>query len=541
MDDLIVQFQEKTKSTDEQSIETQQDLVPIISKLENHFWTMVEKVVVRALGENPDQIVLNKYDRLLTDLGMLDQRLIKNIEDIRIDMLKELYEHCDSVFYFSSWLANRYRLFLLYGELDDENISEQTGENKTVASYKQARRLLYNKVRHLFSNLPGFSEKVIELLFNGKLDETIDGLSSQLGQKENITIALQRKQLIEIKTKITSRAKERATNSKEQDIFDALAKIDVAIEQKKQTLKSSQTMLRREISPIERVNFIKGELKLVRQLLKLGIPGSGLTRTHSVLLSRRKRLTKSATDKIFQRARESDPYLPESINILIAPYIGTGFYEWDRDTIFVPLLPTQEEEEAVVTGLANYKIMVDMLRDSSRVKKLYEMRFGKPASTEVGQDFRTNFVRDYKAWLLGIGKGHKGTMEAEHYDFFRSYLGPHEQDLFAPVEITKLTAEQRRQTIKDCLSKINRAEGTFYDHYKLAVVFWKELRPSDALKEMSRAVKINPIDGRAMFSLGYLCTLATIKDKARDAFNECTEIAKDTIWYVYANEALQKL
>lgn len=534
-EELVSKYKEILGNGDTTLIETRHDLASIIAEIDNIYWERIEKIIVSTIKDYEDRIVLNKYDRLITDIGILDPRLVQDYDGIRIQLLNELYKSPgQNTFYFSEWLANRLRLFLLYGELAEEKITRREGEDKSIVSYKEGRKKIYANLQHLFKNLPGFNAKSVQVLFEGKLDEAIDSLTAQLEQKEDIKIAEQRKQIIDIKTRMIARAREKATKQEEQELFDALNQIDKLIDEMKSALKPGQISMTRHITLEEKTNFIKAELRLVRKLLSLGVTGSGLTRTHSVFLSGEKRLTKSKISEIFHCVKEADPYLPETTNILIAPFVGVGFYEWDRDTVFVPLVPTINEEEAIVNGLSNYRLMLDNLRDGGQIKRAYETRFGR-------EDSRSNFMRDYKSWVLGIGKGFRGSMDAQHYDFFKSYIGPNDQDMFAPVEIARLTPEERRKTITLSLTKINRAEGTWMDHYKVAVIHWKEGRASEALKEMAKAVKVNPVEGRIMFTLGYMCSSAGLNEKAKDAFKECIDISEGTIWSVYASNSYQKL
>jgi hypothetical protein len=317
-------------------------------------------------------------------------------------------------------------------------------------------------------------------------------------------------------------------------LFDALDKIEKAISEVETAMKPRMIMEQKPSSIGERTHFVLSEIKLVRSLLKLAIPGSGITRTHSTLLTSRKRNDRKVIEEALKHIQECDPSIPLTVSIMIAPGVGMGFYEWDRDTIFVPLVPTREPLESVVTGVANYRIMLDMLQNGSLLKKNFEEKF-------KGRDFRSDFIRLYKSWVLGIGRGFRGALEAEEYEFVKAWVGPPKDDLFGPRAIAHASPEKALNMIKMHRGRINRAEGTFDDHYNLAILYWKQGRPADSLREIALAVKINPINGRALFTLGYLCNAVGYADKAKKALEETLEIAPNTIWQIYALDMTQKI
>lgn len=516
------------------AVETRADLAPAISKLDNSWWDRVTGLAVEIAREQQDRLIFTKYDRMLIDLGILDLRLAPGGEQQRVALLRELYEPAPhNFFYFSEWLAHRYRDFMLHGRLEREKGSAPGDE--TLASFKEARRKIYKSLAPLVQNVPGLTPKMTELFLEGRLDDLILELTAQLTRSEDVRAAEQRKQLIAIKTKLLSHARERASSREQLSLFDALAKLERMMDDKAGTLQATKRAEASATPLAERVNFIRGEIKLVRSLLKLGITGSGITRSHSVLLSARRRMTKGEVGRVLARVKEVDPHLPVDANILIAPYVGTGFYEWDRDTVFAPLLSTRDEEDSIVTALANYRLMLDNLQDRGRLKRAWDGKFGKR------EDFRAAFLRDYKAWVLGVGKGFRGAMTDEVYEFFKHHIGPQEQYLWGPVEDARLTPEEHENVIKSCRQKIASAEATWLEHYRLAICHWRDERKGEALKEMAQAVKMNPVDGRLLFTLGGVCHAMRLFDKAREALEECVNMAPNTIWHLYSLDLLREL
>lgn len=518
------------------------ELKKIVDEFDRLYWSQAETLLDDLATRQGDRLVFTKYERMFLDLGLVSLRMIPNADAIKTDLIRELYTRDRPThFYFSEWLANRYRTFILTGKLERaEAPAAAVAEDADTVQYKEARRRIYTAVRPLFDNLPGFPPSQIDLLFSGRFDTMIADLSATLATKEDPRAADQRRHLVEMRGRMIARARERAAKDEDLKFFDALAKVDSIMALKAasapaapapRTAGGGATAV---VNPSDRAKFLKDELKIVRQNIKLGVIGSGVTRTSSIMFTADNRTKKADLAPVLASVRECDPTLPPTPNIMIAPYIGTGFYEWDRDTVFAPLSPTRSVEESIVNALANYRMMLDVQQGAGRLKRAYEMRFDKA-------DFRQGFLRDYKNWVLGVGKGFRGALSPESFDFFKQYIGPNSDDFFAPSELARLTPEERQSMIKQCRRKLNQAEGEFEDYCALAVMYWKEGQPNYALENIAAAVKIYPVDGRAMFTLGHLCFTLGMEDKAKDALNEVINIARNSIWHIYAADVLQKM
>lgn len=531
-------------------------LTKLVGPLSNAYWTRLQQIVTDAVKRSGDQLIFNKYERMNIDLGLLDPQLVPDFESARTAILRELYARADAThFYFSEWLAHRYRTFALTDQM--ETAAAGGGDTRRIAlaaqaqdpevqQFQLARSRIYALLRGLFENLPGFPPQTVEMLFTGQMDVTIEELGMNLARRPDPRTADQRRHLMNMRQRMIARARERAASDEERTYFDGLKKLDTLLEAKmlkaiEEARSATDTKALKPASkvinpkdPAKRIDFLKGEINLVKSLLRLGVMGAGVTRTTPVLFTVEGRARKGDLHDALESVRECDPALPGSPNMLVAPYIGTGFYEWDRDTVFIPLTPTRGVEEATVTALANYRFMLDNLQGKGSLKRAYNLKFEK-------EDFRTGFIRDYKNWVLGVGKGFKGRMSDEAYDFFKSYIGPGADDLFAPADLARISPEQRAEVIKECRARLNRAEGTHEDHHKLAVMYWKENRLQEALENMAAAVKLYPVDGRMMFSLGHICVAVGYDGKAKEAFTEVLNIAPNTIWHIYASDALQKL
>jgi hypothetical protein len=388
----------------------------------------------------------------------------------------------------------------------------------------------------LFKNLPGFNQQAVDLFLNGRLDETLDSMNHRLKRAPDERLAEQRRQMTEIRNRMIARARERAATADELALFDALRQIDrEAIEKRVSARLEKDAAASRTVSPEERERWIQDELKAVKQVFWLGVTGSGLARTYSVLLTTQARIVKVDLDSTLALAEQCDPMLPEAASQLIAPFSGAGFYDWGRDTLSVPLIPTREPEQAILAGLANYRILVDKFQDGGRFKKEYETALGG------GDDFGTSFGRDYRAWVNGVGKGFKGALDPVRFAFFRDRIGPQPGTLYAPRGWVSRTSKEQEDTVKTCRSKVAAGQATFEDYYRLAIAAHHEHQPLAAVQHLQAALRLSPVDGRALLALGLVSTKIGGGETAKQRFAECMSLAPGTIWSVYAGDELQKL
>ena len=514
----------------EGSVEAHPELAPAAAALDALWWREAEAVLVRAVRVRPDALEVPPADRLLLDLGVLDVRLLADGGDLRPALVAELaLAGPPGQFYLSEWLARRYRQFLLYG-----GMSEPEGSTLNASRIiRDMRWRLYARMAPLLRNLPGFSPQHIDLFLGGRIDETLYAMSLDLEQRPDPHLAEQRLQLEEIRTRLLTRARERARTGEDLALFDELRELDRQAVLRRRPAPAAPPSPR-AVAPREREEFLQSEVRYVRSVLWLGVTGSGLARTRSVLLSPQPRITKPEIAPVLAQVRACDPTLPELSSILLAPAIGAGFYEWDRDTLFLPILPTRSAEESVVSALARYRMLLDRFQGEGGLLRDYESAVG-------GDDPHAGFVKDYKAWILGVGRGFRGALDPARLAFFRERIGPQPASLFAPREWSSLTPEEREGAVRQSRSRIARAEGRSDDHYRLAVAAADQQQFAPAIHELQQALRLNPADARALLALGHLSARQGTLDEARKKFAECMALAHGTLWSVYAADEMQKL
>ncbi|MBI2933902.1 MAG: hypothetical protein HYY16_19835 [Planctomycetes bacterium] len=516
--DALVERLVSARAANPAPIESREDLVELIEDMDLLYWNEVELVLAEAARRGPHRLQFGRNDRLLLDAGVVDARLLEGGPTARIALLRELYSPPDPrTAYFTEWIEARYRHFLATGGMEDE-----AGDREM--SISAARRAAYESLAATANTLAAFPPQAIEMLLSGKLDAGIE----ELAERTEEPLAEKRRRLTDIRSSILGAIRARAVPG-EQAALDTLARLDEAASRGAKTIPQEAPRL----TSADRVRFVMGELRMVRSVVKLGIAGSGLVRTHSVLVAGEERMTRPDLASVAATVRQCDSYF-RRLHFMIAPYVGTGFYSFDRDVLFVPLISTRSKEDSAVNAVAQYRILLDGLNENGTLKRAYEQRFGK-------RDFRGEFTRDYKAWVLGVGRGFRGALDSEHYDFFKALVGPQPRELFATAELARLSPEEHSAALRAARERMARDEAATDDHYRLAVAFHRDGRAPEALEQLEQASRLSPLDGRLLYAQGYVLAQAGLRDRARPILEECAVLAQGTIWYVYATDELQKL
>lgn len=527
------------------AIEARADLVGPIKDLNDLYWNRVEAVLVKIGELGPEQVQFSTDERICIDIGILDLRLLSGeAADIISRLVVELnYPGAPNQYYLTEWLKDRYRIHtsLQKGQAGASSAESRIRDLPEVCTKLFGIRLrIYHALHRFFENLPGIPTHVVATLMDGRLDATIQQLTLShplnRGFYSARCVGLQR-----IRKGIILKARQRCATDQQLAVFDTLQQADERLDQELLRLVpeviESESVAEPPHGPGDsegRANFLLAECRNVRSLIRLGTMGTGITRTHSVLLTDQDRLGKKELGGLLSQIHELDPHLPGNPDVMIAPFSGTGLYAWDRDTILLPLIPMKSPEESVLYAFANYRVIRDATDGRGRLKALWESAF-------PGSDFRKDFMREYRNWIVGVGRGFRGAMEAGPYEFFKNHIGPNAKELFAPVELLRLTPDERGELIKFCRRRIASGEATSADHYALAILHWREARYYESLQQITLATQLNPRDGRALFALGFMQKKLKDPESAAATLDAVGQVARNSIWNVFALEQRSSL
>lgn len=526
-DSLIEQFLARYQAEGSPAVPVGSQLQSLLNRLDGFYWTEAEETVAGAVVNDVDALRFDPERRFRLDVGLLDPRLVTDAdprwaEALRAEMERE---NGGAIWHLSQWLSDRSQTFGVLAAV------QESGPAVPSSPDLQARRRIYESLGPLIEHLPGVPAEFLERLRSGWIDRRIRRLSPHVGVDPRIRE--QYDKLRALRDAILRQARRRCTLRQQLSLFDALEELRAAEEQGAEAGETSGAPDTRRFALGDRRQFMLSELRLVRAFLRLGAPGSGVTRVHSVLVGSQVRTRRAALSPLIRIIHTCDPRLPDPLRVCVAPFTGNGFFEWDRDTLFIPLTPTRSEEDALLSAVGHYRLMLDSQQDEGRIRRRYEERFG-PGNVE--QRFRD----DYRGWILGAGRGAPGALTEQSLEFFREHVGPAADTLFAPAEIRMLSPQEAARLAETCRRRIEGGAGVPEDHYRMALLAWREGKEKAAFEHAALAVRGDRDHGAYLFALGHLCALRGMRDKAAEAYQACQTRAPNTLWSLYAGDAMKR-
>jgi hypothetical protein len=505
---------------------------PGLESLDKVYWERAERALREALKKETHRVILDKYQRFVVDYGVVDFRILDGPEArYQGTFVRELYQGGPAnVMYFSEWLSDRFRKTRLIESMQAEAEVEAEEDAGKAAKVLAGLKAAYHRLGGAFDNLPGVPPEVVLRLREGQMDQLIVNLSSRNDPRAD--------KLKAVREQVFQKARARVSDEAVMGMFDQIKKLEAVIMHPRRRASEvggkKPDPVSEEVSYKQAIDFVKTELTLVSSVIKLGAMGSGIAKTHNVLGEDATRITKQDVVDLLPTIFDVDPDLPAAPVMMIAPFMGTGFFEWDRDTLIFPVQPTRDAESAIAAAFGHFRIMADMLHNEGRMRNRYEKKCG-------GGDFRSNFIRDYQHWVLRVGRGYRAGLEGENFEFFRDEIGPREEHLFALALYRRKTPAERQRWIEEIQGRIARKEDSAQDHYDLAILSMMEGKRMNTVKQLAIAAKMDPSSERTMFTLGHLLDEDGNVDTAKGAFEAVQNLDNGTIWQVYATDRLQNL
>jgi len=557
LDAVIAEFLRVREAGEGQELRYQE----LLGLLEACFWEQAEQAVNGALAGAPDGLRFSPAQTLLIDAGLLDVRLVARAGR---DFLEKLTGELGApgepgILYLSQWLAERHHSCLATGALPAERAGAGDLPDAAVEGDQEPdparaqRNELYRRAARLFENLPGFAPELSAAIVRGAADDRIEELL-QAGEAGSAgedaapegQIAGQAERYDRVVLRALELARERAESDEELLGLETLGKLRTAIF-RKSLVRSRRGAPRRaeagegraerrgapKVSAEEVRRFMQHELGLVRSMLRIGSQEGKAAQTCPVLLYDAPRTTRAAAADVLRLVRELDPRIGLAHNLLIAPFTGSGFFEWERGTLVVALTPARNAEEAVVNAVAHYRLMADARQGSGSLAGGYQALYGPK--------FREQFLSDYQAWVLRVGRGRREAISEKSFQFFAEHIGPPAGGPIVPGELARMSVKEREEQLARLETVMRRGKPDAQEYHHLAVLLWQAERIDEAIRVMERAAAAAPEDGRVLYSLGVLCRRRHLLGEARTSFRECTRVALRSLWGIYAHEALRRL
>ncbi len=534
----------------------------VLTKLEDHYWHRAEAMVrqrVMDADAGKERLVFDRDERLLLDAGFLDQRMILtgNPYPIMARLLSELYEEAgeDGPLYLSGWVSERYREILIQESLaaPPPPAERRTRLEAVVERLRNTRRKVLSEMTPLFTGLPGLDPEMTTLIVTGRLHEHLEDLGMELAREGSKEIKEKRDRFRGFYLRLLEALRMRVKEKREVLLLTGLRKLDAQIAEELARLRQEERRDETRFVAIhtdrpslrqKRADFLEAELGHLRALLLLGTLESGRGSGCPVLLSDLPRLTHGHVARLSRLVNEYDRGVHLIPKVLLAAYGGLGFFEWDRNTLILPLFPAVDLEEAVVRAFANYRLLVDTLHHGGALRRGLGPALGEP--------FRDRFVEEYAAWVLRTGRGDEHAQSPEVVDAFARHLGPLPDGPVGESRILAMPPEELELELKELTARAvasessvagdtrvreRRAHETYRD---LATVLWCQGKTAMALPLLRRALETTPQDTRGHYALALLLEKTGERKEAQEVLRELRGTRPDTLWALYAARRLER-
>ncbi|MGE4157566.1 MAG: hypothetical protein AB7F75_00540 [Planctomycetota bacterium] len=506
--------------------------------LDTFFWKKADKIIEDRAPERGWQLTLNSEEKLLINMGVVTRELVGEpdefFERLLFEMQGDVSGH--TIFHVDEWLQHRWSIDSALQ--DAENAQTPVSSFRSNPAYQQsfeARARAFLQIRHLVATLPGVTPDLMKTLDDGRLARHLEDIHhTQVSGLAPLTEADRKLQIFH--DTLFRRVRERCTTKSMQDAYKEWVTWDervrhLVIEDSRDA--KVENKMRVETKALESSSRFQmsRNLRLLKNLIPLGVTGTRLPLPFSPLFADTNRTTKPSLLRLWKGLLECDPTLPGEPDILIAPYAGSGFFEWDHNTLVVPVTTEHSMGAAFVQAVASYRIMTDSLNFDGRLKRAWAARFGK-------ENFNRNFAENYHNWVLGVGLGRRLAMEREPFNFFMDHIAPKPSQGLGRQKILNLDNDNQLALLRDLRGRMNSHKASYQDILDMATIQWRRHNWMSALEFLEQAWKLEAHDPRLSFSYAYLSHKLN-RQNARMLYEQVIEHHPKTLWRVYAEIQLE--
>ncbi|MBI4577065.1 MAG: hypothetical protein HY722_12455 [Planctomycetes bacterium] len=527
------------------------DAAPLLRQLDEVYWDRTRVRLLRRLAAPDADPTFAPEERLLVDAGLLDPRLVaRGTSLLRARLLAEIYsEPSGDALYPTEWFTARLAEHGLARELAGrrEHIALTEGAageaERGHERLGRLRRRILAALEPAIRRLPGLREEVAASVVAGRLDERLDAMAAELSSSDRRAVETFRK-LEAFRDRILASLQARSEDERTRSLAGGLERLaprvrsaalsrvlaDRRYRRAREDLEITHQVRTRTVQ--ERREALEADLDEMRRLLALGVVEVASTPC-AALLDDGPRTERAHVGEARSLAEDHDRRPPRLGRVLIAPYRGEGFYDWERDTLVLPRTPVRPPEEGVLRSLARARLLVDLMQDHGILRDA--LRGLVPEG-----DLATPFADLYHGWLARVARGEREALSREAYDVFRRHVGPDPAEVPVPSGLEALGSLERGRAAEQARAAARTGRGTVAAEAlrRLAYLSWIEGDPAAASGALERALALQPVDGRALYAWAVMRRAAGEGEAARHAFGECATLAGGTLWQLYAEDAL---
>jgi len=507
-------------------------------ELDKLYWDCLESITLNKI--RGCDLNFNKDEQMLINFGIVDSRVIVLEEDSEEErtklekkfnnFLKQSAYKEEPIYYLTEWIsAWEVGAKLSVEAKGEKSFRSDWIDDDKAKKYAVIRLNIYKKFLPVLKKLPGMNLNLLKSLLTGDFDRNVElAYVQKQDSSKPLSISVQR--LISLHKALLSQLQIASHSVEDKKLVALLGKINESFVQRR-IGKSDE--IESEKTPslnIQRENYMINEMRLLKNLLPIGGMEGREFVTTPVLNEIKTPCSKDFVGKTLKLIRSVDPHIPSELPVVIVPYKGSGFFEWDKNTLIIPVTPSIPKEEVVIRACANYRILTDNLENRGELKRQYEKTLEKGS-------FKERFLQDYVNWVQKVSIGQRRIMTNKKFDFFVQYVGPDPENLFASKELIHSSNAQLRKKSQAILSSTAiLSQDNFYD---CAVCFWKLGDFQKSKQYMESAQTSGMPSAKILLVLGYIYKKLKDKPMAMKSFKSVVKFFKETLYASYASRELE--
>lgn len=541
--DHILELQEKAKAIEDPSEKKKQE-GSFRRMLDNLYWEILEDLCLKRLDS--DDHAFEDAEKLLVNFGLLSREQLDqqdlSLEDVEKKLKKfngrTTYDD-DPIYTLSEWACvwqMNSELFEEQEKSEDENNEDENSkaqqdwiDDEKAQKFFITRINIYKKLLPLLQKLPGANANFLKSLLSGEFDKRVEMVLA-IKSKAPEQLNLNHRRLISVRNTFYDQLKASINNEELLKLVHLLEKISAALVQRMVQQDHQQEEQNHQDNDHDKLKkLVSNEVALLKSLLPIGGMEGREFFTSPILKNTEPLIHKKFVGDTLAQIHQCDPHIPKDLPVIIIPYRGSGFFEWDKNSLIIPVSPSVPQEEAIIRAVGNYKILTDQLDNRGEMKRLYEKNFDKGG-------FKNRFLQDYVQWVTHITLGHRKIMNVKKFDFFQDFIGPNLKNLLAPQALIQTPKAQLRKKIRDMLTKSLSQE----DYLTIASCFWLLDDKVKATQYADMALTAGMPNPRVFLTYGYTLKATRDKPKANQMFKNCLRYYKNTLWGTYAARELER-
>lgn len=481
------------------------------------YWNLVGYIMKRKIQTQKllpgDFVLFTRSEQLAIDYGYISDRLTAEIKDFNTDAFFDdalvstiAIEPALKYYSVTSWLNEQLKEFMGFYDIERYRQQHEKAVSDISLSKSEFETMVKAKKGLVKSIALGFTDKNVFARIEALTDK-IDGVANKYAfiryKIQSGTAALskeERLELIGIENTIKVASNERKTLLNDINNHMNLTNIEEEVLKKECELlgliaqagkaktdlesvinaKNSITAAQKEEMFNERVSLLKNILELVAKRSKVE-PTPFLA----------EKLAEKIPDKVFQALAtfiESDPQVFRNKkmkrfgypNIIFVPGCGNGVYNYDLNSLVLPLFPLKDFRELLISAMVLYRWDCDEdreFRDSfSSLKPFKRLSF---------VDLQRALIQSYILYITKERQGYK-VFDKEIRDWFNYNVAP-KKDETKKIEIQQVDPEQREKA-PETLPERSYEEANYFDQ--------PGARPDYSAEQPEPAVASAPPEGR---------------------------------------------